>query len=318
VIDYRNFSNFDPPHLVRLWNAGLANQRAVFLPGDGTTMLEFFTLAKPYFDPAGLIMACDNAQPIGMVHAGFGRGADGNSLDHETGVICTLVVLPAHRRKGVGRELLHRAEEYLRQRGAKTILAGPLAPNNPFTFGLYGGADSAGLLESHGDARPFFEKHGYQVWKSCGVFQRQLKSGYIPPDVRFQNIRQKYDIIAAAYSKAGWWKECVLGPIEAVAYRLEDKDTKETVAQALLWDMDTYYQCWSAAGVGLISLEVPADRRRQGLAKYLLAQILRHLRDQPFNLFEARANLDDEAMLGLLKGLQFVQVDIGHCFKREA
>src|SRR6185369_5804215 len=107
-----------------------------------TGLLECFTLAKPYFDREGLLLAFDAGRPVGLAHAGFASSVDGRSLDLTTGVLCTLGVAPSHRRQGIGSELLRRAEEYLRSKGAREILAGPRAGANPFTFGLYGGADS--------------------------------------------------------------------------------------------------------------------------------------------------------------------------------
>jgi GNAT superfamily N-acetyltransferase len=317
VIHYRRFRNDDPPRVVRLWNTALAGPRAVPLPGHGATLLEYFLFSKPYFDPDGLILACDERDGVGLVHAGFAGRPGAEGVDTTTGVICALGVAPEHRHKGVGRELLRRAEEYLRDRGATTILAGPMAPANPFTFALYGGADSAGFLESHVAARPFFEKHGYRIERSCGIFRRALEKATIPNDARFAALRARYEIIAAPTSKAGWWRESVLGPIEAVSYRLEDKATRATDAEAVLWDMDLYFPCWGVSCVGLIDLVVAPQQRRQGLAKYLLSQVLRHLRDQPFHLFEARAGLDDPAALGLLRSLQFDQVEVGHCYRRE-
>ena len=130
-------------------------------------------------------------------------------------------------------------------------------------------------------------------------------------------IRAKYDIVARPYHKAGWWRECVLGPIEAVEYRLQEKSNGPLAARCMLWDMETFSQNWGQACVGRVR---PARRAgaaaARGWRKYLLANILRHLRDQPFHLFEAMAPLDNPAALGLLQGLEFQQVDSGHCFRR--
>ena len=318
MIHYRCFRNDDPPRVVGLWNTCLVGPRAVPLPRQGKTLLEYFTFSKPYFDPAGLILALDGGAAVGLVHAGFAANADGTSLDRSTGVICVLGVMASHRLRGVGSELLRRGEQYLRDRGATTVVAGPMAPANPFTFGLYGGADSAGFLDSHPAARPFFEKRGYRAARSCGVFRRPLEKVTLPNDPRFAGLRARYEIVAAPYTHAGWWRECVLGPIEAVVYRLEDKRTRRTDAEAILWDMELYTPAWGVACVGLVDLVVAQEQRQQGLAKYLLSQVLRHLRDQPFHLFEARVDLDNDAAMALLRSLQFDQVEVGHGYRREA
>lgn len=300
--------------MVEAWNAAFTGKRIV--PVRLATVLEYFTLSKPYFDPEGLILAFDEARPIGLVHAGFGPGS-GAVVDSTVGVICALGVAPAHRRQGIGTELLRRAEDYLRGKGAKELLAGPQRPNNPFTFGLYGGCESPGFLASEPLARPFFEKHGYRLQRSAGLFQRALAKAILPNDPRFANIRQQFDILASPYRGASWWHECVLGPIEAVEYHVQKKPDGDTVARCVLWDMETFAQNWGESSVGLFDLFVEPAYRRQGLAKYLLTQILRHLRDQPFHLFEAMAMLDDAASVGLMQNLEFEQVDTGCCYRRE-
>ncbi len=111
---------------------------------------------------------------------------------------------PLYRRQGVGSELLRRAEEYLRQKGAKELFAGPCAAMNPFTFGLYGGADSPGFLASDGLARPFLEHRGYQVARSVGILRLVLKRLQLAPDARFAEIHPRYDILGAPLDGCGW------------------------------------------------------------------------------------------------------------------
>jgi ribosomal protein S18 acetylase RimI-like enzyme len=316
VIDYRPFRNPDPPLLADVWNASLAGSRTVLVGPNSTGLLEYFTMAKPYFDPAGLIFALDEGRPVGVVHAGFGPSADGAALDRATGVICAIGVVPSHRRRGIGRELLRRAEEYLGAQGAREIFAGPCRPANPFTFGLYGGSDSPGFLASDGLARPFFEHNGYSVSRTIGVFQRALQRPYMPSDPRFIALQPRFEILGAPHSKAGWYRECVLGPVEAVEYRLRDKQSGEAAARVVLWDMATFGFAWGETAVGLLDLEVAPPRRRQGMAKFLLAHVLLHLHQQTFDRFEACADLANVAAVGLLRGLLFDQVDTGHCFRK--
>ncbi|MFO0842194.1 MAG: GNAT family N-acetyltransferase [Gemmataceae bacterium] len=318
MIEYRSFRNPDPPLLADVWNASLAGPRTVLIQPRSTGLLEYFTMAKPYFDPAGLTFALDEGRPVGFVHAGFGPGpADSFRPDTATGVVCALGVAPTHRRRGVGGELLRRAEDYLRGKGAREILAGPARPANPFTFGLYGGSDSVGFLASDGgQARSFFERKGYAVCRSVGVFQRALQRPHMPADARFLGLQPRFEIVGLPYSKAGWYRECVLGPIEAVEYRLKEKSSGEVAARVVLWDMATFGFAWGETAVGLLDLDVAPQRRRQGMAKFLLAHVLAHLHQQTFDRFEACIDLDNAAAAGLLRTLLFEQVDTGHGFRK--
>ena len=69
-------------------------------------------------------------------------------------MVCAVVVRPSHRRRGVGRELLRRAEGYLTSRGADVVVFGSQRPYNPYLFGLYGGANSPGILASDAQRKP--------------------------------------------------------------------------------------------------------------------------------------------------------------------
>ena len=64
--------------------------------------------------------------------------------------------------------------------------------------------------------------------------------------------------------------------------------------------------CWSKA------LEVEPALRRQGLAKFLLTQILLHLQEQFYSLAEVQVREENAAAVQLLGGLGFKEVDRGH------
>jgi ribosomal protein S18 acetylase RimI-like enzyme len=316
VTEYRTFRNTDPPGLVRVWNASRLGRGAA--PLRDPTLLEYFSLAKPYFDPEGLVVALEDGQPIGFAHAGFGPAAGGAGLDPEKGVLCLVVVLPGHRRRGVGSELLRRCELYLRRRGAREVAAGPREGLNPFTFGFYGGCRSAGFLDSDAQAGPFLEHRGYVARETSVVFQRDLDRPVNVPDGRFAGHRQRYQIEAGPASGLTWWRECVLGPVELHEYRLTDRSTLQTAARVTLWEMEPYNRPWDQHAIGLVDLEVPPALRRQGLARFLLAQMLRHFHEQFFTLVEAHTPGGDEAAASLLRGLGFAQVDQGHTWWRQA
>src|SRR5262249_30640859 len=162
-------------------------------------------------------------------------------------------------------------------RGSEELFAGPMYPLNPYTFGLYGGSGSSGFLESDTQARPFFEHRGYALEHTCLVFQRPLRQALSVADGRFAAHRLRYEVHARPLQGTTWWQECILGPIELHEYRLQDKRMGRTAARALLWEMETYAQRWNEHAIGISDIVVSEEMRRQGLAKFLLAQILRYL-----------------------------------------
>jgi ribosomal protein S18 acetylase RimI-like enzyme len=224
--------------------------------------------------------------------------------------------LPSYRRRGIGSQLLHRAEAYLRQRGASTLLFGSQSPNNPFLFGLQGGCTNVGVVLDEEATTGFLQRHHYVPHRELGIYRRSLARLPLPMDSRFGSIRGSFDIIACGLRHTTWWQESILGPIDAVEYRLQDRATGAIPAQMVLWDMDTFCMHWGESCVGLMELSVLENWRRLGLGKYLLFNVLRHLRERSFAQFEATADPADPAMLGLLRSLEFERVGAGLCYRK--
>src|SRR5204863_203097 len=110
------------------------------------------------------------------------------------GVVCMLGVRPAHRKHGIGSELLARCEAYLRQNAAETLAAGEQGCRGPFYLGLYGGSEGAGFLTSDAAAEPFLIRRGYQVERRVFVWQRDLTKPLKLADPRFAGHRQHYEL----------------------------------------------------------------------------------------------------------------------------
>jgi ribosomal protein S18 acetylase RimI-like enzyme len=315
VIHYRTFRNDDPPHLMKVWNEAFTGRGAVPLPTPSA--LEEYVFAKPYFDRAGLTVALDDGEYVGFSHAGFGPNADESALSTAVGVVCALGVRPSHRRRGIGTELLRRSEAYLAGRGAGAISAGPMPPNNPFYLGLYGGSESAGFLASDADAEPFLLRHGYLRHESCRVLHRRLEGPINVADARFTAIRRRYELVAQPRrGAANWWQEAVLGPIELLDVLLRDKSSGEVAARGAAWEMLGFCQRWGAPTVGISDLSVREELRRQGLARFVLVHLLRHVQEQFFSLVEVQTNERNAAALALYRGLGFEEVDRGHSYRK--
>jgi len=314
VIRYRTFRNTDPPALTEVWNECFTGRGAYPLRSAGP--LEFALFSKPYFDSQGLVIAENDDQIVGFVHAGFGADQAEKKLNHETGVVCVLGVRTAHRRQGIGSELLRRAEEYVRSRGAKDVVAGQVRPYTPFYFGVYGNAHLPGFLNSDPLAAPFFEKHGYSCWRTTQVFERQLQPMDPIIDQRFLSLRRRYDVqLVMAPELHSWWQNCVFGSIEPVEFRLLDKLKGIPSARTLIWEMNAFRGA-GAPMAGIIDLNVRPDAQRQGLARFLLSQMMRYLQEQFFRLIEIQCLEGSEPCIQLLRGLGFEQVDVGRSFRK--
>ncbi len=316
MIVYRRFRNTDPPALAEVWNECFTNRGA--LRARSTALFELCVFSKPYFIPAGVIVAEDDGKIVGFAHAGFGPNTAETDLSFEVGIVCALAVRPSHRRQRIGTQLLRQAEDYVKGFGATELVAGGMRPLNPFYFGLYGGADSPGFLTSDPCAAPFFEYHGYQGWNTCLVFEMNLDKFTPPADPRFLPLGRRYDVQLLQYSEiASWWQDAILGQFEPVEFRLTDKLSGIPAARALVWEM-TGVRPQGQAAAGLLDIQVRADVRRQGLARFLVTKLLRYIHEQYFKLAEVHVPELNHPALNLIRGLGFEQVDVGRTYRRAA
>lgn len=312
MIEYRPFRNDDPPALVRLWNtAGLGRGAAQRITPDAFDLINF---SQSYFDRNGLIVAVSGGRPIAFVHAGFAFESDHSRLSERHGVICAVVVDPAFRLQGVGRELVRRAESYLRDKGAQSISAGPAPGSDPFYVGLYGGIQPAGFLESDSAAAPFFQAIGYAPGGRHLVFHRTIPGPSDPVNFRLIGIRRKFEALGTLQGAPRTWAwTSRFGRLETIDFLLlpKGKAAGLPVAQATLIGLDLYLHSWQQRAVGLIDICVPEKERRKGYAQALLLDISRKLRDEMITCIEVHASENAEPKRRLLESCGFQQVDAG-------
>jgi len=317
MLRFRTFRNEDPPALMAIWNEAARGRGAAPMPSP--LILERSIFSKPYFDPAGLIVAEDDELPVGFAHAAFGPNDEETACDPTRGVVCAVLVRSSHHRRGIGDQLLQRAERYLYQRGTRTAMAGCHRPLNPFYFGLYGGCDVCGLLGSDTTAEPFFAKHGYEPGALTHVFARRL-AAKLPANHNgnFADLRQRFEVQFYPVARVNsWWQECVLGLVEPAEFRLTERRTGQTAARAVVWEMEGFEPKWNCPVAGIIEIFVRSEFRRRGLARFLVVQLMRAIQEQEFGIIEVQCPEHNLAGQALFRGLGFEQVDHGRFYRKE-
>ncbi len=314
MIEFRSFHNLDPPQLVALWHeAELGRGAAV---GFTTDAFETLLFAQPYFDRDGLIVACDGSKIVGFVHAGFGPNADESALSREAGVICALIVHPAYRRQGIGRRLLARAEEYLREAGSRSIVAGPAAPLDPFYVGLYGGSQPAGFLDSDPLAAVFLNAVGYERATQWRIYQRDMNLERDPMNFRLAAHRRKTQLaISDRPNQETWWWVTRWGRIESLLFLLVPKTDGPAIASVTVIGLDLYLQKWGERAVGLLDLQVNEVDRNKGFGQTILVEVCRRLKNELVSRIEAHALDSDHATIAVLESAGFSQVDTGAVYQ---
>lgn len=316
MIEYRTFRNTDPPRLTELWNfSGLGGGAVRDMSND---MFDMFVLSEPYFDRDGLIIACEDDEAVGFVHAGFGTNATGTGINREVGVICALIVRPDRRRQGIGRELLGRAEAYLRGQGAQTIDAGESAGRDPFYLGLYGSAECAGFLESDQAAAPFFQKLGYSPAERFLVFRRAICEKREPFDPRSLLIKRamKFAVLDRPH-QANWWWMTRHGRFDTLTFVLLPNSGGPPACEMTCWGMELHGMTRSERTIGITGITTSEATRRKGYARVLACEVLRRLREDGVTHAEAVARDQNSPVIALLRALQFEHGDSGVVYRRK-
>lgn len=315
MIEYRPFRNFDPPHLTELWNySGLGTGAVHDLSND---MFDMLVLSEPYFDPNGLIVAWQGREAVGFVHAGFGTKPDGCGLSREIGVIGAVVVDAQYRRQGIGRELVKRAEDYLRSHGAQSIDAGESPRRDPFYLGLYGSAESCGFLESDAAAAPFFLASGYAAAERYVVFRREISRRSEPFDPRVVQIKRsmKFAVLDRPPT-ADWWWMTRHGRFLSLTFVLSPNDGGPSPTQVTCWDMELHAMTRGERTVGITDLFTAEPGRRKGYSRILLGEVLRRLREDGATHVEVVVKESNAPALALFHGLGFQPADTGVVYRR--
>jgi ribosomal protein S18 acetylase RimI-like enzyme len=313
-LEFRPFRNQDVPLIAELWNsAGLGRGAAIL---HGTDELDYFVLAQPHFERQGLLVAVVDDKPVGFVHAGFGVSQDRAKLDRTTGVICALVVHPDHRRQGIGRQLVSRAEEYLQSQGAQILFAGPADPLNPYWNGIYGGSECAGFLESDPMAKPFLASLGYRPNRMIGIFQRPIGQRD-PVSVRLMRVRRSTELrLLDDPVPKDFWTLTNRGRLETARLGLVLKKQNEPVGWLTICGLDLYASKWQQRAIGLHGIHIAPEHRRQGFGQALLCDVSKQLKDDRVDLLEAHANMEDPAAMAVLLSGGFQLVDTGIVYRK--
>jgi GNAT superfamily N-acetyltransferase len=317
VIEYRPFHNTDPPILAELWRS--ATDRPPLAQPMSASLIEQHVLNKPYFDPNGLLIALDGNRPLGYVHAAFGASDDMTSIGTDLGTTSMLLVRPnAPDPIALAGELLARSETYLRSRGAKVLYSPAVCPLDPFYLGLYGGSELPGVLDSDQSMQAFFRDHGYREIDRTVVFQCQLAAFHAPVDRQHMLIRRRSQIaVVNDPPTRNWWEACTLGEFERVEYQLVDRALGKQLASATLRILEYAPANPGVRSAGLISVAVDPTLLRQGMATFLLSEVMKEVSQQGFSLVEAQTMQRNAAAIRLYEKLGFRRVDSGAVFRKE-
>ena len=317
MIRFRAFRNGDPPALAGLWNRGLP-ERQVVCP-LGAHEFDDLVLNRLHLDAEGLILAEADGRVAGFAHAAFGpERPDGPShrIDRAMGTVAMLVVDPDLDDPGFERALFAEAEAYLRRRGVQVFYAGGQMELSCYYWGVYGGSECSGVLDDHRAFRRASEGSGYEPVARTILFEVDLTAPSAR-DPKAPLIRRQARLeIREDTMPASWWEASAIGGSQISRFRLLAKDDDRPLASAATWDMAAFGRLDGKSRVGLIDLEVTEGERRKGYGRFLVAEILRHSREQWAEAVAVQTRSTNHPAIGLYQSLGFGPVDSATLYRR--
>ena len=281
-------------------------------------LLEQFVFSKPYFDPAGLIVALRDGRPVGFAHAGFGPNDDGTALATEMGTTYLLMLDGAVDDTGLADELLARSEAYLRERGATVIYGGGIRPLNGFYLGLYGGSELPGVLDTDQVFADACRRNGYRQIDRVMIVRRNL-SDFRPTLSREQ--RQLRRTVASGESYCppsnNWWEATTTGMFEQLDFYVQAVDGGLLLGRVSFWDVEPLSTGWGVPTAGMFDLEVVPLWRRKGLATFLLSEAFVRLKNRGIVMVEAQTMQGNLPALAMYATLGFETVGHGDVFRKD-
>lgn len=317
VYTFRPFRNSDPPHLAEIWR-DQPPQRGRMQPATAC-VLEQLVFSKPYFDPAGLIVALRDNTPVGFAHAGFGPNDEQIALATDIGTTYQLLLRSEYRDDSLAGELLAHSEAYLRERGSKVIYAGGIHPLDAFYLGLYGGSELPGVLVGDSIFHNACRQCGYREIDRVRILQLEL-AGFRAPITRNQRQlrREMVGHEIPSPPARSWWDACTIGAFERIHILLTRPSSCEPLADVWFWDIEPLSSSWGQPTVGMFDLSVAPEQRRKGLATFLLGEAFDRLRNRGVLLVEAQTMPQNAPALALYTKLGFQQIDEGVVYRKEA
>ncbi len=111
---------------------------------------------------------------------------------------------------------------------------------------------------------------------------------------------------------------CALERFQVLTFELSERDNPRPVASARFWLLETFAAGWGVQAAGLFDLQVAPERRRAGLATFLLGDAFRRLIAQGIGLVEVQTMAGNAAALGLYAKLGFHEVEQGVAYRKES
>lgn len=311
----RPFQNTDLAGIVSVWNRLMSGPN-VAVPLSNTEF-DLFVLSRPYFNRQDLIVATQEQTGViaGFVHCGFGPEDPQTycrALSHDLG---TIAMLCSPHDPNLEDQLIQAGVEHLKSSGCRVIYGGGRYPLNPFYWGLYGGSEFSGILDSQPSTLQAFQRNGFRESASSVLFEfdlakaepRHLKNIMLKRECRLQILEDE--------NPEENWSALAVEAFHPLVVQILDKTEKAVIARACLWPMSVYGRIEEVSRIGLVDVNVEDDYRRKGYGRLLITESIKCASELSYDILCVQTDSTNLAAIKLYEQSGFVKTESARLFR---
>lgn len=282
-----------------------------------TSEFEMYVLSRPYFDAAGLLVATDDTtnEITGFTHCGFGPAEAATfcrCLDKSMG---TIAVVCAGADESLQNALIQAGIKFLKSQGAGVIYAGGRYPLNPFYWGLYGGSEFSGVLESEPGLHASLVRNGFAESARSVLFEFNL-AGAEPRHMKNTILKRESRLSILEDDSLGClWTELAIEPFHPMNIEINGRLGKAKLASAVLWPMLLYGRRECRSRIGLISVDVAPEHRRQGYGRLVVTEAIKCSMELSYDVLCVQTDATNHAAIQLYEGIGFKRTESASLYR---
>ncbi|GIW96012.1 MAG: hypothetical protein KatS3mg110_4053 [Pirellulaceae bacterium] len=310
MIAIRPFQNRDIPEIISIWRSEPAH-RALF-SAVTPMLLEEFVFGRLYFDPEGFLLADQDGECCGFVHAAFMPDRDLRWVDRSRGMVDMLMVRPGPDEDRVAAELIQAGIAYLRRCGAVDIYGGAIPPYDPFYAGLYGGMVPAGTLQSDLRRTRWLATAGFVETGAVSVYQlhTQDQRPLVTRDLLLLRRQCRLETLLDP-DPQDWWEANAAAHHDLWLFRALATSHATAIGRVRYSDIEPLACQWQVAAVELLSMQADGNPPTAGWDVYLLSESIKQLNQSGIRLVQWVIREGDEQAQRLAEPMGFKLVDRG-------
>jgi hypothetical protein len=323
-LSIRTFCNTDVDAICRVWNSHYADHG--YACRIDPLRLEFYCLAKPYFDASEFYIAEVDNQVVGLAHLSRLTNELLDDFRLAATAVSALCVVPCSDEALIASELLHCCDQRSIALGAKECRFRPMLPDVSFYLGLGTGDSMVGTPSGEHRTRQWVKDAGYAPLTPTDQWQLDLTSFQPPVDRQQVQIRRGAHVNRQVDEPLlPWWQACALGHTEPTAFQLMHRAERRVLQDVLYWTIAPELQTTSEAlawlwppdaSLAISDMGSKSETSHADQLLFLIAESLRELQADKIDAVRSVSTADDVVVNQLLKRLGFRTVQSGVVFSK--